>query len=170
MITRKQKQELIDNLSASLSEAKAAVFVDYTGLTVAQLTDLRSKLRQEGGQMKIAKKTLMDLALSSGGIAGVEVKKMPGQVAMIFGAKDEVSTAKISYKFSRLNDKLKILGGLLEKKFIDGKEVVSLAKLPAKEQLMAQVVGTIAAPLSGMVGVLQGNLRSLVYILSQINK
>lgn len=170
MITRKQKQELIDNLKASLSEAKAAVFVDYTGLTVAQLTELRNKLRQEGGQVKIAKKTLMDLALKAGGIAGVEVKKMPGQIAIIFGLSDEAATAKVSYKFFRSNDKLKILGGLLEKSFIDGQAVVSLAKLPAKTDLRAQVVGAIAAPLSGMIGVLQGNLRGLVYVLSQINK
>ncbi len=167
--TKKQKEELISDLSEKLGKAKAALFADYTGLTVAQITSLRNELRKENISAKVAKKTLIDLALKKAGLAEA-AKKMPGQVILITGENDEVAPAKISYKFSRKNDKLKILGGLLNGNFIDLAGVMALAKLPSREQLLASVVGTIAAPLSGLVGVLQGNLRGFVRVLSQIKK
>lgn len=167
--TKKQKEELINNLSEKLGKAKTALFADYTGLTVAQMTGLRSELRKENISAKVAKKTLIDLALKKAGLPET-AKKMPGQVVLITGEADELAPAKISYKFSRKNDKLKILGGFLNGNFIDQAGVMALAKLPTKEQLLANLVGSVAAPLSGLVSVLRGNMRNLVYVLGQIKK
>jgi len=86
-----------------------------------------------------------------------------------FGYQDEVAPAKILNDFAKNNEHLKILGGILENKFIDKMSVISLAKLPSKQELLGQLVGTIAAPMSGMLNVLQGNLRGLVRVLSIIN-
>ena len=169
MQTKQQKQQLVKEISERLARIKAAVFADYTGLSVAKLTELRRKLLTESGELKVAKKTLIDLTFKQGGISGVDTKNMKGQIAVAFGYQDEVGPAKILNDFAKKNEQLKILGGILENKFIDKISVINLAKLPSKQELLGQLVGTIAAPMSGMLNVLQGNLRGLVRVLSQIN-
>ena len=170
MLTKPQKQNLVKDLAERLAKIKAAVFADYTGLSVAKMTDLRKKLREQGIEMKVAKKTLIDLAIKEVNIENVDIKKMAGQVALIMGYGDEISPAKILYNFAKTGEKIKILGGVLENKFIDASGVLGLAKLPSKQELLAKAVGSIAAPLAGLVNVLQGNLRNLVYVLSQIKQ
>ena len=170
MQTRKQKETLVGEMVEKIKKMKSAVFADYSGLSVAKMTELRAKLRKEKAEMKVAKKTLIDLALKESGQKETEPKKMAGQVAMVIGYEDEVAPAKVSYAFSRIDEHFKILGGILENKFIDREAVISLAKLPGKQEMLGRVVGTIAAPMSGMLNVLQGNLRNLVCVLGQIKK
>lgn len=168
MQTKQQKEQLVKEISERLAKTKAAVFADYTGLSVAKLTELRRKLSVQSAELKVAKKTLIDISFKQSGIMGVDTKKMTGQVAVAFGYQDEVGAAKILNDFAKQNKQLKILGGILENKFIDKLSVLSLAKLPSKPELLGKLVGTIAAPMSGMLNVLQGNLRGLVRVLSQI--
>lgn len=168
MQTKQQKEQLVKEISERLAKTKAAVFVDYTGLSVTKLTELRRKLLAQSAELKVAKKTLIDLTFKKSGIANVDTKNMSGQVAVAFGYRDEVAPAKILNDFAKKNEQLKILGGILENKFIDKLSVISLAKLPSKQELLGRLVGTIAAPMSGMLNVLQGNLRGLVRVLSQI--
>lgn len=168
MQTKQQKEQLVKEIVERLGKTKGAVFADYTGLSVAKLTELRRKLLAQDGELKVAKKTLIDISFKQGGITDVDTKNMKGQVAVAFGYQDEVGAAKILNDFAKKNEQLKILGGVLENKFIDALSVLSLAKLPSKQQLLGQLVGTIAAPLSGLLNVLQGNMRGLVRVLSQI--
>ncbi len=170
MLTKTQKQNLVKDLAERLAKIKAAVFADYTGLSVAKMTDLRKKLREQGIEIKVVKKTLIDLAVKKVNIENVDTKKMAGQVALIMGYGDEISPAKVLYNFAKTEEKIKILGGVLENRFIDIQRVLSLAILPSKQELLAKIVGSIAAPLAGLVNVLQGNLRNLVCVLSQIKK
>lgn len=170
MQTKQQKQQLVKEIVERLKKTKGAVFADYTGLSVAKLTELRRKLLAQAGELKVAKKTLLDISFKEGGVSEVNTKDMSGQVAVAFGYGDEVGAAKILNDFAKKNEQLKILGGVLENKFIDQASVISLAKLPSKQELLGQLVGTVAAPISGFVNVLQGNLRGLVRVLSQINK
>jgi len=168
-ITKQKKQEIIKELADKLDRQKAAVFADFSGLKVKDLTDLKNKLRQKGAEFKVAKKTLMNLALKQKGI-DADTKAMAGEIAMAMGYDDEVSAAKELQEFSKTNPNLKILGGLLENKLIDAAQVLSLALLPSKAELLAQLTGSLAAPSRNFVGVLQGNLRGLVQALSQIQK
>jgi len=169
MITRKQKEDLVGELKDKLVKTKAAVFADYTGLSVAKMTELRRKLRAAGGaELKVAKKTLIDLALKQAGLKGVDSKEMAGQIALIMGYGDEVAPAKTVYTFGKTDEHLKIIGGILGTSYITSEAVIGLAKLPSKQELLAKAVGSIAAPLSGLLNVLQGNIRGLVQILSQI--
>jgi len=168
-ITKQKKQEIIKELADKLDRQKAAVFADFSGLKVKDLTDLKNKLRQKGAEFKVAKKTLMNLALKQKGI-DADTKAMAGEIAMAMGYDDEVSAAKELQEFSKTNPNLKILGGLLENKLIDAAQVLSLAQLPSKLELLAQLTGSLAAPSRNFVGVLQGNLRGLVQALSQIQK
>lgn len=170
MLTRKQKQELIEKLTEKIKTVKSVIFANYKGLKVSELKELRRKLKESQAQLLVAKKTLIDLALKGTGIKDAVSKKMEGQVSLVFGLKDEVSAAKILQNFSKKNEGLKILGAILGGKFLGQTEAVSLAKVPSREQSLAQLVRTINAPLPGFVSVIGGNLRNLVFVLSQIKK
>jgi large subunit ribosomal protein L10 len=93
---------------------------------------------------------------------------MLGEIAVIFGLRDEISSAKTVYEFSKENKNLKILGGILEKNFIGPEKIEELAKLPTKEELLAKLVSRISAPISNFVHVLKSIPQSLVFVLSQI--
>ncbi len=170
MQTKKLKENIIKDSAEKLYKTKTAIFADYTGLSVAKMTELRRKLKAQDSEIKVAKKTLIDLALKQADLPVTQTKKMQGQIALVLGYKDEVAPAKTSYLFTKRNEHFKILGGILEKKFIEAVKVLELAKIPGRQELLGNLVGSLASPMSGMVGVLQGNLRNLVYVLSQIKK
>ena len=168
MLTKIQKQNLVKDLAERLSKMKSAVFADYSGLSVAKMTELRRELKKQGVEIKVAKKTLIDLAFKKAGIKKVEAKKLMGQIVLVLGYQDEVAPAKILYNFGKGEEHLKILGGILNNDFIESQAIIDLAKLPSRQELLTKLVGSIAAPLSGMINVLQGNLRNLIYVLAQI--
>ncbi|MCU0653709.1 MAG: 50S ribosomal protein L10 [Candidatus Pacebacteria bacterium] len=168
-ITRKRKEEIVKELGVKLSKQKSIVFADFTGLRVKDMADLKSKLRAGNAEMKVAKKTLMKVAFKEKGI-NVDPKALAGEVALVMGYGDEVAPAKLVWEFSKTNDKIKILGGLLENNVLAAEQVLSLAKLPSKKELHAMLVGTISAPSRNFVGVLQGNIRGLVTVLSKIKQ
>ncbi len=99
-----------------------------------------------------------------------DAEDLEGQLALIFGFGDEIMPAKTAYQFAEANDKLKILGGFFESKFRDAEEIITLAKIPSKQELLAKVVSSIFAPVSNFVNILQGNIRNFVYLLSIIKK
>lgn len=169
MLTKDQKKTIVAGLTDQIKKAKSLVFVDYKGISVKDVTDLKRQLRQEGVTMKVTRKTLFDIALKDAGVA-ISTKQMEGQVAISMSSGDEVAPAKILAQFAKKNDKLKILGGVLEAKALSADEVKALAKLPSKEQLLGQLVGTLNAPISGFVNVLAGNLRGLVQVLKAVSE
>lgn len=166
-ITRQKKEEMVASLVEKLKNSKSVVFTDYRGLTVEELDEVRNNLRAQGVEFKVVKNTLFKIASSEAGIelSGDATHNHP--VAVAFGT-DEVAPAKITFEYSKKNDKFSIVGGVLEGKQINAVMVKSLANLPTKEQLYGQLVGTIAAPLSGFVNVMQGNIRGLVNVLSAV--
>src|SRR3989344_9582704 len=171
--TKDQKEAILEELIDKIAKAKSIIFTSYHGLTVKDNEDLRSRLRQENNEYYVAKKTLFNLALKDKTIAGLDVKKFVGQVAAIFGYSDEVSPAKIVGQFKGEKEKegkIKFIGGLLENKYLDAAEVTSLSKLPSKQELYAKIVGSINAPVSGLVNVLVGNLKNLVQVLKAVGE
>lgn len=167
MQTRQQKEVITKELAEKIKGAKAAVFSDFKGLTMKDMTALRSELRAEGISLKVVKKTLINIALKEAGVEA-DILKMEGQIAVAVSDKDEVAAAKIMSKFSKANDNLKITGGILEGKMLNVENVIALSKLPSKEELLAKFVGAINAPISGFVNVLAGNLRGLATVLRAI--
>lgn len=168
MITKKQKKELIKELAEKVARQKAVVFFDYTGLQVNEFQKLRSELKKNEVDCQVIKKTLMGLALEKAGFKGIDIKRLSGQIALAFGAQDEVSPAKIIYGFAKKNENVKMAAGLVQGEYLDGAAIVALAKLPSKAELLGKAVSSISSPLYGLVGVLQGNLTKLVYILSNL--
>lgn len=169
MISREKKKEIINDLADKLSHQKAVVFFDYTGLTVNQFQELRSQLREKGVDCQAVKKTLVDLALKKVNFKNIKAKELSGQLALVFGYQDEILPAKVLYNFSKENNSLKILAGLVNGEYLEDKMIINLAKLPSKQELLAKLVNSISAPISGLINVLQGNLRKLTFILKSCN-
>jgi large subunit ribosomal protein L10 len=167
MLNRKQKEEIIKDLSDKIKSSKSVVVSDFKGLSVKDLTNLRKELRENGVDFKVTKKTLIKIALKDAGIE-MDVKSIDGQIALAMSQVDEVAAPKIIAKMAKTNENLKIKGGLLGSEILSEEQMMALAKLPSKEELLAKLVGTINAPVSGFVNVLAGNIRGLVNALNAI--
>ena len=166
--TREQKEQTVSDLTTAFKSSKLAVLTDYRGLNVPAISELRSNLREVGISYTVAKNTLVKIALAAAEKNVYDTSGFAGPVGIAFG-EDEVEAARIVYEFSKTNGALEILGAIDEDgKVLSKEEVMALALLPSREQLLGQVVGTIAAPLSGLVRVLNGNVTGLVYALSAI--
>ncbi len=166
--SRKQKEGTLAELVEALQSAKSVVFADFKGLTVKDATDFRNKARKENVGVLVAKKTLMRLAFKNAGYEGVDPASLQGSLVMVTGFDDEVAPAKLVADFAKDHEALKIVAGVLERKLVDANAIKALAKLPSKQELMAKLVGSINAPLSGLVNVLAGNLRGLVNVLNAV--
>ncbi|MEZ4086857.1 MAG: 50S ribosomal protein L10 [Candidatus Gracilibacteria bacterium] len=164
-ITKDQKKEILKDLDDKFGRSKAVYFADYRGLSVKDIANLRKALREEGVDFRVAKKTLMQLSLKNSDLPEAPSEVMQGPVGAAFGYDDVVMAVKTLHNFSKGNDNLKILGGLVEGKFITQAEAVELAKLPSREELLAKLVGSMKAPVSGFYGVTSGLLRGLVQVL-----
>jgi len=168
MITKDKKQQIIKDLIDKLSRQKAVIFTDYTGLKVVQLEELRKKLREQGIDYLVVKKTLIDLALEKAGLKKVKTKNLEGQIGLIFGYEDEVKPAKILYQFSQTNEAMKILSGFINGEYLESQAITGLAELPSREELLVQLVGAISWPMAGLVNSLEYNLKGLVCVLKNI--
>jgi large subunit ribosomal protein L10 len=168
-ITKAKKQEVVKEISDKLTRQKSMVFADFTGLKVKDLSNLKKSLKLSVSEFKVAKKTLMAVAFNDQKI-DIDPELMPGQVALVFGYEDEVAPARVVYEFSRTNEHLKIIGGYLQGQALSVDQVVSLAKLPTREQLLGNLVGCLSSPMRGFAQVLNGNLRGLVMALSEISR
>jgi len=170
-ITRQKKEEILEKLVGQLEDAKSAVFADFRGMKVAGANELRQKGREEGVAIVVAKKSLMKLAFEKAGYEGIDPLELEGSVALMLGMEDEVAPAKLAADYAKAHEEeLKIVAGVLERKLVDDKSVIALSKLPSRDELLAKAVGSIAAPMSGMLNVLQGNLRGLVYALNAVRE
>jgi large subunit ribosomal protein L10 len=169
MLTRSQKEDIVKEITDKISGSKTVVLCDYKGLNVSKIKSLRASLREKQAELNVAKKTLISIALKNNSV-DLDVTKLEGQVALVTGGEDEVSAPKVLADFAKENKSLGILAGLLEGSVMSSEEIGNLAKLPSKEQLLGQVVGTINAPISGFVNALAGNLRNLVQVMNSIKE
>ncbi len=168
MINKEQKKEIVKNLVDKFSRQKTIVFFDYTGLKVNQFQKLRAQLNEQDIDCQVSKKSLIDLALEKSGFKDMAIKDLSGQIALVIGYNDEILPAKILYDFSKENEDLKIMTGLVQKEYLEKESIINLAKLPSKQELLANLVGNISAPISGLVNIFKGNLEKLVFILKNI--
>ncbi len=168
--TRAVKESSVARLADKLKQGRGIVFADFTGLLVKDMQALRRELRKAGVYYEVVKKTLLKRSLVQAGLQDVPVEKIQGSVSLAVSESDETAPAKTLMGFVQKNDKVKVLGGVMDSSFIDEYKVKSLAALPGKQELLGRVAGSIASPLTGLLNVLQGNLRSFVQVLSQIQK
>ena len=162
---RAQKQESIESLKSVFADAGAVVVTHYMGLTVAEMTDLRLRLRKEGAAIKVVKNTLALKALD-GKLGDKGEKLFTGPVAIAY-APDAVSAAKIAVQFAKENDKLKLVGGVLDQtNVLDEAGVRALATLPSLDELRGKLIGLIQAPATKVAGVLQAPAGQLARVFN----
>ena len=149
---RAQKSEAIEALKGVFADAGAVVVTHYLGLTVAEMTDLRGRLRKEGASLKVVKNTLAVKAMDGASASALALFKGPVAIAY---APDPVSAAKVVTQYAKDNDKFKVIGGILDQTTVlDQKAVSALATLPSLDQIRAQLIGLIQAPATKIAGVL----------------
>lgn len=156
-LTKIQKQKIINDLKEKFARQKAIVFADFKGLKVKDLFRLRKEMKKQNCELKVAKKTLISLVLKEKKIE-IDMKKLDGEIVLGFSYKDEILPFRLLHDFSRTNENLKILGGLTDGEIVDKEKALALGQLPNRDELLVRL----------MVNVLKGNLRNLVYALSQI--
>lgn len=163
------KINLVNEIKEKVEQSQSIVFVNNLGLNVADVTELRKQLRENGVQYKVYKNTMLKRAFEDLGIESVN-EHLVGPTAVAFGIEDAVQPAKILNDFAENNDRLEIKAGVLDGKLVSVEEVKALAKLPSREVLIAQFLGGLNAPLQGLATVLSGNIRGLAVALDQIRE
>ena len=161
---RAQKAESIETLKGVFADSGAVVVTHYMGLTVAEMTDLRGRLRKEGASLKVVKNRLAQKALSGAGEGATALFK--GPVAIAYGA-DPVSAAKVVVQYAKDNEKFSVIGGLLNQDIVlDVDAVKALATLPSLDQLRGKLIGLLQAPATKVAGVLQAPAAQMARVLS----
>ena len=168
-MARPEKVAMVQEIQERLSKSQGAVLTDYRGLNAAEITELRKRLRDAGVEYKVLKNTLTTLAAEELELEGL-IPLLEGPTAIAFGYDDPVAPAKIISEFAKTNKNLEVKGGLLEGKILDPAGVKDLAELPSREVLLSMVVRGMQGPIAGLVNVLQGNIRNLVYALDAVRQ
>jgi len=162
-----EKQAIVAELTEKLKSA-SGVLVDFTGVTVAEDTEMRKAMRQAGVEYTVVKNTLTRFAAKNVGFDALD-PHLNGTTALAVSAADPVAAAKIINEYaSKKDSKIKIKVGFVSGKIISADEVKALANLPSKEVLISQVLGTMIAPVSGLANVLNANIRGLAIALQAI--
>ncbi len=167
--TRAQKEEIVSELVGKLGRMKSAVFTSVSGYTMDDANALRQKGRETGVEPLVAKKTLLTRALSQSGF-DIDEGQLPGSILTTIGFEDEIAASKLMAGFLKDREGSAIVGGILEGRFVEADVVKRLATLPGRHELLTKLVGSFTAPVSGLVNVLAGNLRNLVYVLNAIKE
>ena len=169
MRTKSEKQKIVEELADKFQRQNIAFFTDFRGISVAESNKLRRALRKENTDYAVAKKTLFDRALERSGIP-FKSKQLEGEIAVALGYGDQVAPAKTLAKFAKEHESFKIRAALLGNRVLSAKEVLTLAKLPNRDVLLAQVVGVMQAPIRGLAVVLQANIRNLATVLNKLRE
>ena len=153
-----EKQAQVSELASKMKEAKLILLAEYRGINVADVTEMRSKLRKVNAQYSVIKNNITRRALAECKIEGLE-EQLVGPVAVVMSNEDYLEPSKIIYEFSKENDFYKIKGGVIDGKVVSAEEIITLAKLPSRQTLIAQLAGALL-----------GNISKLAVVLDQVQK
>ena len=168
-LTRRQKEELVEGYQKGLAKAPHVFLVDYKGVTVTQVSELRRKIREVGGQYEVIKNRLVLRAI--GGEALEELKgDFQGPTAVAFCGDDPVGLAKAITDFAKDVPAIELKGGLLEGQPIVAEEVKEIAQMPSREELLTRLVFLLQAPISSFVKTLAALPRQFVVVLEQVRQ
>ena len=163
------KEAQVNEIVEKLQKSQSVILYDYRGLTVEEVTALRNEFRKAGVEYRVIKNTLIGRAAEKIGCEGLD-QYLAGPTAVAFGYEDPVAPAKILNNYVKKIKKTEIKAGIVEGKVIDANGVTALADLPSKEVLIAKMLGSMNSPITGLVSVLSGTMRNLVYALNSIKE
>ena len=152
----KQKEELVKALAERMKSAKVIILTDYRGITVTDVTKLRADLRNANAEYKVIKNNIIKRALDANGESALD-EALEGPVALVIGNKDYLEPSKVIYNFTKDHDFYKIKGGVIEGKVMTAEEIITLAKLPSRQELLAKLAGALL-----------GNITKLAVALDQV--
>lgn len=161
---------MISELAEDIRGASSLYFVNFTGMTVAQDKAFRAELRTKGVSMKVAKNTLILRALNEVGGYEIEEKKLFGQTGIIFGAEDPIAPAKIIRQFFDKGQKPALKIAVIEGQLFDGSQLKEVSELPTREDLISAIVGSLHAPISGIVGTINAVMRDVASLVEEVAK
>jgi len=168
-ISREKKERIVKELKTHLASAPSIVFVNFHGLTVLESKTIRRALLAQKCKYKVAKKSLMRIALKDLNISGT-LPSLGGEIALSWG-EDPLLPAKELYQFARNADsKLQIVGGVFENRYLSKEEVISLATIPSREELYGKLLFVCNGPIRGFAVVLNETLRSFVRVLNAVRE
>lgn len=167
-LTREKKAAVVSELSELLNSSKMVVFASYTGTPVKAMQELRKSAQENGTKLKVVKNRLFKQALSTNDkLKAVDSSGLTGQLLYAFNSEDEVAPAQSLASFARTSPTIEFVGAITEDaQLLSAEDVKSLANLPNKQQLRAQLAGLLSTPQRNFVSVLAGNMKSVLYVLS----
>lgn len=165
---RAKKAEVVGSLNGLFGDAGSVVVAHYKGMTVAQMSTLRARMRAEGASFKVAKNRLVVRALQGTAAEGIaHLFKGPTGIAM---SKDPVAASRVAVNYAKENGKLVILGGVVGKTVIDAEGVKTLAELPSLDQLRGKIVGLLVAPATKIAGVIAAPAGQLARVIAAYSR
>lgn len=162
-----QKKAIVESLAEEMKVAASGVLVNYQGISVEDDTKLRSELRKVGVEYKVIKNTLISKASDIAGLEGLK-DVLNGMTAIAISKDDHVAAAKVLCEYAKKHENFVVKAGFIDGKVVGPEEIKTLAELPSKEVLVATVLGTLNAPITGLATVLNGTIRSLAIALQAI--
>lgn len=169
MSERAKKEQIVAEIVEHIQGSEGIVIVDYRGLNVKQLTELRSQYREANVTYKVYKNTLVKIAFDQTGIE-IDPEILTGPNAFAFGHEDPVAVSKITNNFAKTNENLEIKAGVVSGNVVGAEEVVALSKLPSELELRGMVVNVLNAPIQKLAGTTSAILSSLVYAVNAIKE
>lgn len=168
-MNREEKSQVVDDLTASIGQATNAFLIDFKGITVPQVTELRKQVREAHSSYVVVKNTLALLALKDSPM--IELREhFTGPTAVAFNNSDAVALAKTLSKFAKDVPTVTFKGALLDGKVIPATQIEAIASLPSRDELIAKLLYLMQSPIRGLVTVLSANIRNLAVVLDQIAK
>ena len=164
---RKEKQFLLDEIKDKLSESTAFVLTSYQGMDSNKTSDFRTSVVESGGLFCVVKKRVFLKAAEEAGLA-IDKEMLSGHIGVVYSGEDTVATTKAVYNFKKKNDKLlDVLGGLFEGKICSPEDLKEISKLPSAEEMRAQFLGVLEAPMSGVVSAMEATMSGVVNCMDQ---
>ena len=167
-LTKDQKTAQVKDLTDKFKSAESVMFAHYIGMSVAEVSELRSKLKEEEAEMRVAKKTLLKIAAKDSDMPELDEKLLDGPVSMIFSFADPLSGAQVAFKFGKDHNQVELLGGIFDGKVLTKEEAIELAKMPSREQLLGIFATMIRSPLTTFAGMCGSPLGGFARALSGI--
>lgn len=163
------KKQIVLEIKEKMEKAQGMVFYDYRGLTVAEVSDLRNKFREAGVEYRVLKNAMLKRAADMIDLSELD-EHLVGPTAVAFGFDDPIAPAKVLVEYTKKLKKTRIKTGVLDGRIIDVSEIISLAELPSREQLLGMLAGTLNAPITGLARSLSGIICNLGYALNAVKE
>lgn len=166
---KEQKPRIVENLKSRYEKANFSILLKNKGLTVAEITELRKKLKAVNVEVKVAKNTLSKIAIKETPYSNL-TDYFQGPIVTLWAYNDPVAPAKILNTFLKEQQKAEYVIGAIKEKLVTAKDLTVLATLPSKEELLAKMLGSLKSPMNGLVNVLAGVPRSFLNVLNAIKE